>query len=244
MPANPAVHLILFSRAPVAGAGKTRLAADVGAEAARQFHVACLLDALDEAQAWQAEAPSASAAPIHLHAFITPPNSQGDFARAGIRWPAALRLHNQSGATLGARMHHALRTVLAAAPGAALLVGTDLPLLGRAVLASAVRALESADVVFGPTPDGGYYLVGVKQPQPRLFAGPAWGGSTVLEQSVAAAEQMGLRTARVAALPDVDVASDIPRVLSHPLAAGLDQRRALRLLRQWVEEGRVPVPRQ
>ncbi len=235
-PTRP-VHLILFSRAPVAGATKTRLAAGLGAEAARDFHVACLHDVLEEAAAWRADAPAELERPVRVHAFLTPAGSQGDFARAGIVWPPTVRLWDQAGDTLGARMHGALQAVLAEEPGTALLIGTDLPLFRRALLSAAVHALERADVVFGPTLDGGYYLVGLRQPRAELFERPAWGERTVLHQSLAAAQ--GLRTVCIAALPDVDVAADALRVLADPACAALDGRRAVRLLRRWVAEGRV-----
>lgn len=232
-------HLILFSRAPVTGATKTRLARDVGAEAARQFHIACLLDEMDEALAWQARAPETLGRPVCLHAFVTPPDSAPVFAAVGAPWPAAFRLHNQTGETLGQRMDAALRTVLNELPGPVLLAGTDVPLLDRDLLTAAVQALTGAEVVFGPAPDGGYYLIGLNHAAPGLFTAPRWGNTGVLEASLKAADALGLRTARVAPLPDVDTAADVPGVLAHPLAVQLRERRALRLLRRWVEQGLV-----
>ncbi|HEX7928159.1 MAG TPA: TIGR04282 family arsenosugar biosynthesis glycosyltransferase [bacterium] len=233
----PATHLLLFSRAPVAGATKTRLATVVGDAAARDFHVACLLDIADEAKAWAGEAPGRI-----VHAFITPPGSGTAFTLAGVRWPDTFRLHNQAGETLGQRMHDALSRVLRAAPGSAVLVATDLPLLRREVFTATAEALAAADVVFGPAPDGGYSLVGLKRPQPALFDGYEWGSSTVLAESLEATSRAGLRVAQVAALPDVDVVADIPGVLGHPDAATLANRRAMRVLQTWVAEGLVPGP--
>ena len=138
-------------------------------------------------------------------------------------------------------MHGALQAVLAEEPGTALLIGTDLPLLRRGLLSAALQALDGADVAFGPTPDGGYYLVGLHQPWPPLFERPAWGGRTVLEESLAAAAAQGLRAVCIAGMPDVDVASDAARVLADPASAALGGRRAVRLLRRWVAEGRVPA---
>jgi hypothetical protein len=232
-------HLILFARAPVAGATKTRLAQEVGAEAARDFHVACLLDEMDVALAWQATAPETLGRPVCLHAFVTPPDSAPAFLTAGAPWPAAFRLHNQVGATLGERMDTALRTVLREAPGLALLTGTDVPLLERGLLTAATQALQGADVVFGPAPDGGYYLIGLNRPAPDLFSELFWGGSSVLEASLRAADALGLRVAHVTQLPDVDTANDVLSVLAHPLAFQLKGRRALKLLHRWVEQGLV-----
>jgi hypothetical protein len=228
----PDAHLIVFSRAPVAGATKTRLIPALGAEGARDFHAACLLDLLDEVAAWRADRARRGLGRVTLHACVWPPGSGGDFARAGVAWPPGTRLRDQQGADLGARMERALAEALAEAPGAALLVGTDLPLLRARHLEAALAHLAEADVVFGPSLDGGYHLVGLRRPQPGLFALPAWGGADVLARSLAAARRLGLRTACGDPLPDADVPADLPRVLAHPLAgepaAG---GRALRLLR-------------
>jgi hypothetical protein len=132
-------------------------------------------------------------------------------------------------------MARAIAAVLAEPPrpARALLVGSDLPLLGARHLDEALRALDSADVVFGPTLDGGYYLVGAKAPHWGLFDGPRWGTGTVLEETLRLARGLGLRAALISALPDADTAADLRAVLAHARAARLPPNRSLRLIGAW-----------
>lgn len=69
------------------------------------------------------------------------------------------------------------------------LIGADLPLINREIIAQAMRALEEISLVLGPTVDGGYYLVGSTKPCPEIFSGQSYGGSNVFENTVAAAQK-------------------------------------------------------
>lgn len=69
------------------------------------------------------------------------------------------------------------------------LIGADLPLINREIIAQAMRALEETSLVLGPTVDGGYYLVGSTKPCPEIFSGQSYGGSNVFENTVAAAQK-------------------------------------------------------
>jgi rSAM/selenodomain-associated transferase 1 len=230
-----AVHLIVMSRAPLPGRTKTRLIPAFGAEGAAAFHAACLADILSEAEAWRQAGPAQGQA-RGLTLCVTPPESWPAFARAGIVFPAGAALTFQQGDTLGARMAHALHEALAgtgpgsgaqthpAAGAAALLVGSDVPLLSRSHLEAAVARLadaeKPADIVLGPAEDGGYYLIGVGAGGrwPELFTLEDWGGDTVLQRTLAAAARIGLRVAQLDVLPDADTPEDLARNLAHPLA--------------------------
>lgn len=235
-PRHLSVALILFSRAPVAGKTKTRLIPALGAEGAKDFHAACLNDLIAEARAWRATGEDAA-----VHLFITPPGTQTDFRMAGVNWPEDFSLHDQRGESLGERMADAFVRVLPSLPRGTetphrvVLVGTDLPLLTAAHLDAATEALADADVVFGPSVDGGYYLVALKAPPGALFDLSNWGGDTVLEETLAQAGRIGKTTALIDELPDADTPQDLAALLSHPLAARLAQRESLRFLRKWVK---------
>ena len=233
-----AVHLILFSRAPVAGQTKTRLARDIGPEPARDIHLACLADAIETLHHFKErrrEGLPGSPAPaeVNCHLFITPPGSERVFSETGLSWPAHFRVWAQSEGDLGARMADALAAALEGEEnGRALLMGSDLPLLTPSHLEEALAALDTADVVFGPSEDGGYYLVGMKQLHPRLFEPGQWGRSAVLAETLKLAEREGLRPAVISPLPDVDTLADLERVRAHPLFETLTGRRAVKLIRK------------
>ena len=238
----PPTHPILFSRAPVAGQTKTRLAREIGPEAARDFHLACLADAietLDLFRECRRESGRGSSAPgeVACHLFITPPGSERVFGANNIVWPAHFRVWPQKDGDLGARMADALAAVLEGEEdGRALLMGSDLPLLTPSHLEEALTALDTADVVFGPSEDGGYFLVGMKQPHPRLFESGRWGGGAVLAETLNLAEREGLRAAMISSLPDVDTLADLERVRAHLLFQSLGGRRAVRFIRKLGRE--------
>ncbi len=89
-------------------------------------------------------------------------------------------------------------------PGPVVIIGTDVPGVTPRHIDRAFAALGSHDVVFGPSPDGGYWLVGVKRrPRvPDLFAGVRWSSEHALADTLRNCK--GLKVGFVEALEDVD----------------------------------------
>ena len=192
------VPVLVFTRTPVPGRVKTRLVPVLGARGAARLHRRML-------RATVATAVAAGSGPVELwggpsveHPYLV------ELSRA---FGVGLRL--QRGADLGMRMHHALSAACAAAP-AALLVGSDCPALEPADLRAGARALaEGADAVLGPADDGGYYLVGVRSSDTRVFAGIEWGASGVLDATRARLRMLGWRWCELAVRRDVDRPEDL-----------------------------------
>ena len=154
--------LILFVREPRLGAGKRRLARDIGAVAAVNFErrmLAQSLRRLGRDPRWT------------LRLAVTPD-------RAARRWPGAMA---QGTGDLGARMRRALA---ACPPGAKLLVGSDIPGLTAAPIATAFALLGRYDVVFGPATDGGYWLLGCRH-RPPDFGRVRWSSPHALADTLA-----------------------------------------------------------
>ena len=109
--------------------------------------------------------------------------------------PPDVRLLPQVGADLGARMSRLLSDLLAEGYAGAIAVGTDTPTLPTAYLVEACEALRSgaADVVLGPSEDGGYYLIGLGAPAPELFVNVPWSTATVYAETLARARASGRR---------------------------------------------------
>lgn len=232
----PPVHLILMSRAPVAGKTKTRLTPPLTPEEARDFHVACLQDLIEEATAWR-DARNAKGEHTTLHLSITPDGSERDFHELGVTWPADTRVHGQADGTLGERMEWALTHALVdGGPDWAILVGSDLPLLGGAHWDEAVHALKRADVVFGPTFDGGYYLVGVKRAPEGLLHVKRWSSGNVLMDQLRAVHEKGYQTALISPLSDGDSIDDLRLIRNHALTRRLPNRRSLQFIENWFRE--------
>ena len=124
-------------------------------------------------------------------------------------WPAHLPRFPQGRGDLGARMARMLRD---SAPGPACVIGADIPGINAARIAEAFKALGDHDAVFGPAPDGGFWLVGLKHParQPvGFFDGVRWSSENALADSIATLPDH--RIAMVRTLQDVDTADDLPQ---------------------------------
>jgi rSAM/selenodomain-associated transferase 1 len=125
------------------------------------------------------------------------------------------RLLVQRGRDLGERLSFALEDLLADGYESAAIMNSDSPTLPRKYLKQTFDLLaEPGDrVVVGPAADGGYYLIGLKNPHRRLFDGVKWSTNLVLEQTLERARQIGLDVALLPEWYDVDGASDFERLM-------------------------------
>jgi glycosyltransferase A (GT-A) superfamily protein (DUF2064 family) len=89
------------------------------------------------------------------------------------------------------------------------LIGSDLPQLEGVDLTAAFTALGRREGVLGPALDGGYWLIGLRRPDPELLAGIAWGGAQVLEQTLAAMARRKLEPELLTTRGDLDWAHDL-----------------------------------
>ena len=124
-------------------------------------------------------------------------------------WPGDLPRFAQGRGDLGDRMSAAMDAMPA---GPVCLIGADIPGVTRSHVARAFAALGSAEAVFGPAPDGGYWLVGLKRMRRHagLFDGVRWSTEHALVDSVASLH--GARVAYVDTLRDVDTVADLGAV--------------------------------
>ena len=204
--------IILFAKAPLPGAVKTRLIPLLGEEAAAALHVKLVRRTLDTLRA-------ASLKGAQLH--CTPGTDDPFFWFCSGHY--GVTLHQQAAGDLGERMRVALENALND-HSAALLVGTDCPALTARHLRQAVRALrEGDDAVFVPCEDGGYALVGLKRTDATLFDGIAWGGDRVMADTRARLQRLGWRWRELETLWDVDRPEDYDRLMRSGL---LDSKRA------------------
>jgi rSAM/selenodomain-associated transferase 1 len=181
---------------PQAGRVKTRLAREIGGVAATGFyrHVARAvirrLACHSRWQTWLAVTPDAA-------------------ALSSRHWPQGSARRAQGSGSLGKRMQ---RIMAWPGRGPTVIVGTDIPAITRRHIAAAFATLGRADAVLGPTPDGGYWLVGLKR-FPRVlspFADVRWSSEHALADTEA---NLGAqRIARITMLADVDDAADWKRV--------------------------------
>lgn len=185
----PARRLAIFARAPVRGRVKTRLARDVGEDVAFAAYQQLVARTLTEL------APGRGG--------FAPEIWVDGHAPAVDEWRRRFPVFRQPGGDLGARMAAAF------AGGVRVLVGCDIPGLTAGHVDSALRLLAEADVVLGPTEDGGYCLIAMNAARPAVFAEIPWGTNQVLTATLAAAGALSVRLLRP--LWDVDDGGDLAR---------------------------------
>ncbi len=151
-----------------------------------------------------------------------PPGAGPHFAElAGDRFALA----PQADGDLGRRLSTFITSQLDAGAEAVVVVGSDGPTVPLAYIEQAFAELRRADVVLGPAADGGYYLVGCGRRLPPIFDGVAWGGPTVLAESVARLSDPAWRLALLPPWYDVDTLDDWRMLCGHLTAlrrAGID----------------------
>jgi rSAM/selenodomain-associated transferase 1 len=189
-------HVVLFAKAPRRGAVKRRLAAGVGDAAALAFYRATLATVVRRLGAdprWT------------LWLAVTPDRAARDACawRIGLRHRVLLRAQGEG--DLGRRMG---RVFASLPPGPVVIVGSDIPELDRHHVAEAFARLAQADLVFGPAPDGGYWLIGARGPMRHgdLFRGVRWSSAHALGDTRANVPR-GRRVAYLSKLADIDDAA-------------------------------------
>ena len=201
MSRSVASQLVVLARWPAPGRCKRRLAASVGAEAAARIQARLTGHTLAVAR------QLARQLGIELVLAV-----DGLAPRAARRLGDQLgvgRIVLQGGGGLGVRMQRQFQRAATERARRVVLIGSDLPQLERADLASAFAALDHQQAVLGPACDGGYWLIGLRRPEPALMEGIAWGSEQVLEQTLAALARRGLKPALLPWRRDLDKGEDL-----------------------------------
>jgi rSAM/selenodomain-associated transferase 1 len=190
------VAISILAKAPVPGLAKTRLIPALGADGAA---------ALQERLIRRAVATAADAALGPVALWAAPDGAHPLFQALRRRY--GVTLGRQPDGDLGARMQEAA----AAANGPVLVVGTDCPALGADHLHRAAATLRNYDVVVIPAEDGGYVLIGLRQPCAALFADIAWSTPTVIDETRRRLRTLTLSWRELPTLWDVDRPEDLER---------------------------------
>ena len=191
---------ILFAKAPMAGAVKTRLIPALGGEAAAQLHRHLVVRVLETLFAADVGPVELCCAPDTAHAF---------FIQCRQRF--GVELTTQCEGDLGKRMRHALENALLKAESA-LIVGADCPSITCDDVRDAATQLASHDATLIPADDGGYVLIGARRTHPEMFDDIDWGAATVLAAQRDRFRALGWRWHEGAARWDVDRPEDLLRL--------------------------------
>ena len=113
----------------------------------------------------------------------------------------------QKGVDLGERMQHAFETAFEQGYQKVLIIGSDLFDLKSIHITTAFEALENHDLTIGPSLDGGYYLLGMKELYPAVFKNKKWGTDSILENTLKDLQQQNVKL--LEALNDIDTFEDL-----------------------------------
>ena len=184
--------IIVFVRTPELGKVKTRLAKAIGDQAALTIyklllkHTSTVLHELS----------------FDKVVYYSEKIENNDF------WKASLfEKKLQKGADLGERMQQAFETAFDRGYKKVLIIGSDLFELTSTLIISALEALETYDISIGPSLDGGYYLLGMKELHPAVFKNKKWGTDSVLENTLQDLKQQNVKL--LEALNDIDTFEDL-----------------------------------
>lgn len=182
--------ILTFLKAPWPGTVKTRLGQEIGFEEATVVY-------RQLAEAQLSRIPADFRTEIHYA-----PRGAADEMRAWLGRNAAFKV--QSGGDLGERLSKAFAGGFRRGYSPIIAIGSDCPELDESCLRRAADALAKVDVVLGPATDGGYYLIGLRRPEARLFEGIEWSTSTVLATTQARIRERGLSCLLLEEKEDID----------------------------------------
>lgn len=181
--------ILVLAKEPVAGRVKTRLCPPLEPDDAAGLALAALLDTLDAA------AGVAGAEPVLV--------LDGE---PGAWVPSGIPVVPQRGGDHSERIENAF----ADAHGPAVLIGMDTPQLTPTMLTHAIAAMHApdADAVLGLADDGGWWIAGLRAHHAGAFRGVPMSTPTTGRAQLARFASLGIRTAQVRTLRDVDTIGD------------------------------------
>jgi len=184
--------VLVFLKAPRPGEVKTRLAAELGDASAVRIYRRLVAQQLNQI-------PASVVREIHF----APAGAESEMRE----WLGDENFFPQAHGDLGERLQAGFAAAFARGADSAMAIGGDCPGLTESYFYAAEHLLATNDVVLGPARDGGYTLIGLREPQPELFRGIPWSTDGVLRQTLDKAATRGLSAALLEELEDVD---DLP----------------------------------
>ncbi len=189
--------LILFVREPVLGKVKTRLAKTMGNQKALDIYKHLLLHTEGITKNLSVDKYVFFAETFGGASFNIWANSDGNYT-----------LCEQWGNNLGERMENAFDHIFHKQYEKVCIIGSDCADLTEDYIRNAFFALENNDMVIGPTFDGGYYLLGMKQFQTLFFTNKQWSTSSVCTATINDAKLLNLSYCLLPVLQDIDTEED------------------------------------
>ena len=164
--------LVLFAKAPIAGEVKTRLQPEITPENSARLREALIKDSIFM---------MSKISDVKRFIYFLPEEKKYMFEKFTDDLP--FHLNCQNGVDLGEKMANAFHDLFDKGFFRVLIIGTDSPTLPKEYINKAFPGLNEADLVIGPSVDGGYYLIGFKEKVSPVFSPVEWGSNKVLSQT-------------------------------------------------------------
>ena len=197
--------LLVVAKRPAPGKTKTRLTPPFSGEQAAALYECFLRDTLDTVRAARA---LCEFDPIICYA---PEGAESYFRELAPDFKLLL----QRGADLSERLQHATAHCLTdGGYQQVVIMDSDSPTLPVDCLRAAFEELATADVTLGACDDGGYYLIGLKAPAPRLFLEVTMSTPQVVVDTLALAAAENLVVANLREWYDIDYVADVRQLVA------------------------------
>ncbi|MBC6461193.1 TIGR04282 family arsenosugar biosynthesis glycosyltransferase [Actinomadura sp. HBU206391] len=211
-------QILVIAKEPRPGRVKTRLCPPFTPGQCAQLAAAALQDTLR----------AVTATPVR-HRVLVLDGHLGD-------WPLdGFTVIPQRGGGLDQRLAAAFTDAHRLHPVPTVLIGMDTPQVAPALLWTALTALSDHDAVFGPAADGGFWLLGLRRPEPDLLLGVPMSTAHTGAAQLHRLSEAGLTVATLPRLTDVDTAADAYQVAAE--APGSLFATALRAMRVKARQG-------
>jgi rSAM/selenodomain-associated transferase 1 len=189
--------IILFLKYPVKGKVKTRLAKTIGDEKAVRLYKKLSENII---------ATISKLSNSHKYIFYSE-KEEKDLINNWIKDKCFFAA--QDGEDLGKRMKNAFNQVFSHGARKVIILGSDIPDLSKEIIEEAISKLDENDIVIGPSPDGGYYLLGMKKYSPFLFDNIIYSTNSVLEETIGKIKKKKLSYHILQTLEDIDTEDEL-----------------------------------
>ena len=216
--------IAFMAKASAPGRAKTRLVPPLTFDEAADLNTAFLQDVAENLVLADAQVRAAQSAAIIGYAAFGPPGSTNFFRRI---LPASIGLIEAWLPNFGDCLFHTISEILSRGHQSAVVLNSDSPTLPTALLVETAEVLARPGdrAVFGPSTDGGYYLLGLKHAHARMFEDITWSTERVAEQTLTRAREIGLNVHRLPAWYDVDDVDALKRLDAELRGVDLETRR-------------------
>lgn len=192
--------LVIFAKEPKENMVKTRLKGCLSSLQRMELYKAFLKDTLEIAKRVDCE--------LRVIAYLSDKKAPQYLKQIA----PGFSFYKQRGKDLGIRMHNALKSTIAKGASCTVIIGSDAPTLPLKYLNNSFKRLDNADIVLGPSRDGGYYLIGLKEPCLDLFKGIRWSAKTVFLDTLRKIKKLKKTLSLLPYWYDVDEPSALERL--------------------------------